>query len=1146
MAGEVVLKRRGLAAAGLALAAFFVGGRASADNVDDDDLVRPRRLTVGVADDLLGQLGPDGKTLYFVTNRDTSNELFAQSMVDGRARQLFDDGADVTWPRVSPDGRSLLYISFRESASGQLCVRRLPEGDRRRCLQDSFAALQAEWIDHDRIALVSRPSIKGDVRLLEVTLGSTLSARPLLDRNMTSPAVSPDGRWLVYVPVARTVQSVGPAFAAHAAQTLEAIPLATASSTPPAKIILQLPGQTGQPAFAKDGRSLYVAQFFIDTNHDGTVDASDNGVLFRVPISFTGGTPIAGPPEQLTETSWNCEYPAPFVDRLIATCSQGASLDVYSLPLDGEVPADWTMPMLVNAIDDADTLVEEQLLKSRRLARETTAAGRRRAMLALAMTHLAREEFRAAEYYTEQLDALRDEATAGISLPLRMLVEQRRAERRREQGRLMEGFRQEADERLDKLRADTAESPMAEDLTHLARSEIFDSLGDKAKARSELEAVTVDETTPAPIVEAYYQQADAFYRQLDDREALVAVCRKLSANGALTPDEQLHYARAAVRAMVRGLPYADADARLVRERAGATELSSELVFAIDLARDVLAIRDSHAPQSVGDALLALYALQVRPGRRRALVVDAVQRADDVDADDVLDALVQRDIQDVKRGTHERGEAEDVYEDLILARAYERAAAKRYADARVDFDAVAEQTGSLEAVVGAIDMLLKLGERPAAIEALYERRETPPARAHFAKAYLMARQLPQLDGDAHARAAAAALAALDASWSELKEERIAQALFGALLHEEYLQTGDLGTAERANVHYLIALELVGENARLRAMILGELGLLHTDVGNYRIALGYLLERDKLPYRDNSEGLDVLLSKAQALLHVGREADAAAAGDAALAMIARNQALAPHRLLALDWAAVDNLAAGHFARALALYDEEVPLLDASRDPLTERNRMVARVSRAAAAIGAKAPSRALADLDYVEKRLDDPKTIATLQWPHATADQVARAYRLITTGLRANANRELGRLDAEAHALGARRAILDEQLGETNRVEIEQEAMLAEVQLALNASQRHDAVGAGIWLGRALARADDLRARANGASDKKQLDVLWLAAELTVSMGTTLVPDLPKRIAAAATEMAARREPSLRSYERWFEIYGPLVSAVGARP
>ncbi len=452
----------------------------------------------------------------------------------------------------------------------------------------------------------------------------------------------------------------------------------------------------------------------------------------------------------------------------------------------------------------------------------------------------------------------------------------------------------------------------------------------------------------------------------------------------------------------------------------------------------------------------------------------------------------------------------------------------------------------EAVVGAIDMLLKMGERPATIEARYDKREIPPARANFAKAYLIARQLPKLEGDAHAKAAAAAMAALDASWSELKEERVAQALFGALLHEEYLETTDLGTAERANVHYLIALELVGDNARFRAMILGELGLLHTDVGNYRIALGYLLERDKLPYSDNAEGLDVLLSKAQALLHVGREADAAVAGDAALAMIARNPALAPYRLLALDWAAVDNLAAGHFGRALALYDQEIPLLDASRAPLAERNRMVARVARSAAAVGAKEPSRALADLEYLDKRLDDPKTVATLQWPHATAGQVARAYRLITSGLRANASRELGRLDAEAQAIAARRAILEQQLKETNRVEIEREEMLAEAQLALNASQRHDAAAAGDWLGRALARADDLRARANGVTDREQLDVLWLAAELTVSMRGTLVADLPKRIEAASAEMATRREPSLRSYERWFEIYGPLVTPVGASP
>jgi hypothetical protein len=391
-----------------------------------------------------------------------------------------------------------------------------------------------------------------------------------------------------------------------------------------------------------------------------------------------------------------------------------------------------------------------------------------------------------------------------------------------------------------------------------------------------------------------------------------------------------------------------------------------------------------------------------------------------------------------------------------------------------------------------------------------------------------------------------MAALDASWAELNEERMGQALYGALLHEQYLRTGDLGTAERANVHYLVALELVGDNARLRAMILGELGLLHTDVGNYRIALGYLLERDKLPYTDNAEGLDVLLSKAQALLHVGREGDAAASGEAALAMIGRNPALSRYRLLALDWAAVDNLAAGHFPRALALYDEEIPLLDASQTPVAERNRVVTRFSRAAAAIGANEPTRALADLAYVEKSLNDPRTVATLQWPHATADQVVGAYRLIANGLRANADRELGLFDAEARAIVARQAILQTRLEETNRAEIEREQMLAEAQLALNAGQRRDGAAAGKWLGRALARADTLHARAHGVSDKEQLDVLWLAAELTVSMGGTLVADLPRRMAAAAVEMAARREPSLRSYQRWFEIYGPLVAPAIATP
>jgi hypothetical protein len=108
------------------------------------------------------------------------------------------------------------------------------------------------------------------------------------------------------------------------------------------------------------------------------------------------------------------------------------------------------------------------------------------------------------------------------------------------------------------------------------------------------------------------------------------------------------------------------------------------------------------------------------------------------------------------------------------------------------------------------------------------------------------------------------------------------------------------------------------------------------------------------------------------------------------------------------------------------------------------------------------------------------------------------------------------------------------------------MLSDARLASIASQRRDAPGATAWLARALARADELRGQANGQSGKEELDVLRLAAQLTLSLHQPLVPDLSKRIAAAADELAARREPSLRSYTGWFEIYAALLAPAASAP
>jgi len=1002
----------------------------------------------------------------------------------------------------------------------------------------------AEWIDSKRLILVARASIEGNLRALEVTVGSHLTSRTLLERNMTSPAVSPDGRWLVYVPLERANARVGPAFQAHAAQRLEAVRIDSPGA--PVRIELDIPGLTGQPVFSKDGRALYFVQFFTDSNHDGVVDASDHGILFRVPLSFGAGgrgAPVAGPAIQITDESWNCQYPAPAADRVLTTCSRGRNLDLYSLPLDGEVPSSWTSERLGLEIDLATSRAKLQLLYAHRLALAKTLDSQRFMMLRLVRLHLELEEFDAAQFYAQHVAALVDPESAALSQSLFVLIEHRKALRERERGRMVRDFDEQSRQRMDKLPVAPKDSRAAATLTRIVRSEIADTIGDKKLARTELEAIEIVEKTPRSVLEAYYERADALYRELDDREALVAACRRLAMRPSLAIDDRLRYSRAAVRAMVRGLPLAEADARLARERE-ANPGDSDLGFAIDLNRILLAIRSEKAGPVVRNQLIDLYQKQSSVDRRRAIVLDSIQRATQFGADGVVEALAQHYIDDVRPGTQERRRAERLYTQVMVGRAFRRRAAERYPEARADFEAVAAKTGSFEAVVGAIDLRLRAGDKPAAIQAEYEARrgEDADVLAHFVTAYLLARQLPKLEGEAHAKAIEQAIAALMGSWSDLKKQCIAQALYGAVVHEEYLRTRDLASAERANTHYLVALELVGDNLRYRAMVLGQLGLLHTQVGNYRIALGYLKDRDKLPYAENSEGFAVRSAKARALLHIGQDKDAATAADEALAMLDHAPKLAAYRILALDRAALSNMAAHRFARALTLYDAEIPIIDADRSPRAEHNRFVVRLARAAAALGAEQPQRTLDDLAQIDRRLADPKFSATLIWPHAENVQVVRSYRLIAAGLRAQASQRLGQLDAASRALATRRAILEEKGAPTDSSDYVRSLMLVEAQLASNAFERHDAAATSAAIGKALAHTDNLHDREKGAVDTDQLDVMWLAAELHAFARTPMKADVPKHLDRAYTEMIKQGTPSFRNYEHWFEIYLTLTGPI----
>src|SRR5690606_19981416 len=175
----------------------------------------------------------------------------------------------------------------------------------------------------------------------------------------------------------------------------------------------------------------------------------------------------------------------------------------------------------------------------------------------------------------------------------------------------------------------------------------------------------------------------------------------------------------------------------------------------------------------------------------------------------------------------------------------------------------------------------------------------------------------------------------------------------------------------------------------------------------------------------------------------------AADQALAMVDAKPRLARFATLALDRAALYNLAAGRFERALALYDRELPTLETgASDAEGLRNRLVVRLARCAAALGAGQPQRALEDLDTVDRDLATPAVQATLSWAHATPRYVQRSYRIIAAGLRANAETQLGRLDTAARALEQRRSLFLEQFAESDRDEDIRAVTLAEMLLAEN--------------------------------------------------------------------------------------------------
>jgi hypothetical protein len=1043
----------------------------------------------------MGVLSPDERALYFVSDADGTLDIMRQSPIQSGPTSVSAGFGDAAWPELSPRGDYIAYISFERDATGDVCIRGVGEraGEDERCWpQTGSAELVVLWWDASSLAVLSRQSLHGDYQLVLQPIAEGEPPRPLLARNMVGLALSPDRRWLAYVPLDKTTREVGITFSQRTAVGIglqrfeppaarrEKVATARATAEPPLLYVPRLPGVTGSVTFSAGGEHLLFTQFLNDTNRDGIIDGDDNAVVFRVPFHAAAREPIAASlePEQLTSGRWDCHYPAPASRALIVSCSHGGSLDVYSLPLDGAVPPVWDDARVAGEIAVARDLWTKLLLYSRRLGLAKDDGARQRLVREMMALHLELGEYESAIHYAEQrLVGTEGERWGHIIAEL--------ARHRREDLALVRGQTSSAYVERESARARalsdglaSAPAPLAA-LGRLVISEIEDDIGEKSAALAtfrQIDLAHMDEPLLAPLVA---RRAERLYRLRADRASLLDVYQTLAHLPALSVAERLEQAQRFTHELARGRTREARGEALRAARATAPD-TSELALLLDVERALLRLDDA-TEEPVRAELFELYEDNRDPDRRRALVLSTLRAAARAGSEMLQYQFVNSWASSLERSAPERKNGEKLYELIVLDRGYGEGRKAALDESRGYFYAAALATDSLEAHIGFIEASMNggLADAPRALDRAYAKRfaDDPDNPVYaFVRAYRLARELPrETDAASHEQHATEVVELLAEVDDQLPKQSQVHQLWGFALHQRARRTGSAEAAADANRHYELALDLAQDDERLTATLLHRLGLLNAAIGNHGAALRHFEERDQLPHIRPLEELGLRLATAASARHMGDGELAKTQMLAASELLAAQPSLSRFEPLVLDRLALSLSVAGDTDGARARY----AALDAvlGRPPGTRPvNQLKAKVGLAASSVESD-PRRTLQVLDEADRLLeahDDLYPEPEVVWRRPLVgdyDYTPLQYRALIAGLRSRAALATG---DEPGALGAMRqrvALLEERLEDTGADEDRTELALAHRELARIEQRSSNPTAAARALERALELSDE---------------------------------------------------------------------------
>ena len=134
----------------------------------------PKRLTQSSSIDTEPAYSPDGKTIYFVSDRGGSPQIYRMSPSGGNAERVTFTGSYNISPAVSPDGRWLAYIS-RVSGAFKLHLMDIASGSVT-AITDTGGDESPSFAPNSRL-IVYATQQQGREALMTTTLDGKIKAR---------------------------------------------------------------------------------------------------------------------------------------------------------------------------------------------------------------------------------------------------------------------------------------------------------------------------------------------------------------------------------------------------------------------------------------------------------------------------------------------------------------------------------------------------------------------------------------------------------------------------------------------------------------------------------------------------------------------------------------------------------------------------------------------------------------------------------------------------------------------------------------------------------------------------------------------------------------------------------------------------------